>query len=104
MVRYAAVPDEPEAGDEVDGSKIWSTNLLAIYETDPEVVAAVLPRPLEAVEPHVRVNFAQVEMPDGSPLSAGTIAVKCRHGETVGSYDLLMIMDTESAVVGGRET
>jgi acetoacetate decarboxylase len=104
MVRYAAVPDEPGVGNEVDGPKIWSRNLLAIYETEPEVVAAVLPRPLEAVEPHVRVNFAQVEMPDGSPLSAGTIAVKCRHGETVGSYDLLMIMDTESAVVGGRET
>ena len=76
MVRYAAVHDEPETGNEVDGPKMWSRNLLAIYETDPEVVAAVLPRPLEVVEPHVRLNFAQVEMPDGSPLSAGTIAVK----------------------------
>lgn len=104
MVRYAAQQDVPEAGTAAERPKMWSRNLLAIYETDPEVVAAVLPRPLEPTEPHVRVNFAQVDMPDGSPLSAGTIAVKCRHGDVVGSYDLLMIMNTESAVIGGRET
>ena len=104
MVRYAAVHEEPAVTDGPDGPKMWSRNLLAIYETDPELVAAVLPRPLEPTEPHVRVNFAEVDMPDGSPLSAGTIAVKCRHGDLEGSYDLLMIMSTESAVVGGRET
>ncbi len=104
MVRYAAVHEEPPSVADPDGPKMWSRNLLAIYETDPELVAAVLPQPLEPTEPHVRVNYAQVDMPDGSPLSAGTIAVKCRHGETEGSYDLLMIMNTESAVVGGRET
>ena len=104
MVRYAAVHEEPEPVGEADGPKMWSRNLLAIFETDPELVAAVLPHPLEPTEPHVRVNYAQVDMPDGSPLSAGTIAVKCRDGNVHGSYDLLMIMNTESAVVGGRET
>jgi acetoacetate decarboxylase len=104
MVRYAAVHDEPEAAEDRDGPKMWSRNLLAIYETDPEVAAAVLPRPLEPTEPHVRVNFAQVDLLDGSPLSAATFAVKCRDGDVHGSYDLLMIMNTEQAVVGGRET
>jgi acetoacetate decarboxylase len=104
MARYAALQAEPETTSDPNGPKMWSRNLLAIYETDPDVVASVLPRPLEPAEAHVRVNFAQVDMPDGSPLSAGTIAVKCRYEETVGSYDLLMIMNTESAVIGGRET
>src|SRR5579872_4550727 len=101
MVRYAAMPSEPEPPA---SPAMWSRNLLAIYETDPEVVAAVLPRPLQPTEPHVRVNLAEVDMPDGTPLSAGTFAVKCTDGEKEGSYDLLMIMRTEAAVVGGRET
>lgn len=99
--RYAAMPDEPEpAGDDV---KIWSRNLLAFYETDPELIASVLPKPLEATEPHVRVNIAQVDMPTG-PLGGGIFSVKCRHGDVEGTYDLLMIMTVEGAVLGGRET
>ena len=101
MARYAALDTDPAAPQ---GEPMWSRNLLAIYETDPDVVASVLPRPLEPDEPHVRVNLAQVDMPDGSPLSAGTFAVRCTHEGTPGSYDLLMIMSTEAAVVGGRET
>jgi acetoacetate decarboxylase len=104
MVRYAAVPDEPEAAAGPDGPKMWSRNLVVFYETDPEIVSAVLPRPLEPTDPYVRLNFAQVDMPDGSPLSAGTFSVTCRHGDVVGAYDLLMIMSTEAAVLGGRET
>ena len=52
MVRYAAAPDEPEPVDAgPDGPKMWSQNLVAIYETDAEIVAAVLPQPLEPTEP-----------------------------------------------------
>jgi len=76
---------------------------VVFYESDPEVIASVLPRPLEPTEPHVRINFAQVDMPTG-PLGAGTFSVKCRHGDLHGCYDLLMIMNVESAVLGGRET
>lgn len=103
MNRYAAYP-EPESADEgPDGPKMWSRNLLAYYETDPELVASVLPRPLEFTEPHVRINFAQVDMPSG-PLGACTISVKCRHDGVDGTYDLLMVMTVEGAVLGGRET
>jgi acetoacetate decarboxylase len=104
MVRYAAMAEEPAIDSGGEAPKMWSRNLLVYYETDPEIVASVLPRPLEPTEPHVRLNFAQVDMPDGEPLSAGTISVRCRHGEVHGSYDLLMIMSTEGAVLGGRET
>ena len=103
MVRYAAIPDEPVAEVGPDGPKMWSRNLVAFYETDPAIVAAVLPRPLEPTEPHVRINLAQVDMESG-PLGAGTFSVKCRHGDVHGCYDLLMIMTTEGAVLGGRET
>jgi acetoacetate decarboxylase len=103
MVRYAAIPDEPVVDAGPDGPKMWSRNLVAFYETDPEIIAAVLPKPLEPTEPHVRINIAQVDM-DSGPLSAGTFSVKCRHGDVHGCYDLLMIMSTEAAVLGGRET
>ena len=104
MNRYAAYPEPEQQADEgPDGPKMWSRNLLAYYETDPELVAAVLPRPLEFTEPHVRINFAQVDMPTG-PLGACTISVKCRHDGVDGTYDLLMVMTVEGAVLGGRET
>jgi acetoacetate decarboxylase len=104
MVRYAAVHDEPPPpSTDPDGPKLWSRNLVVFYETDPEIVASVLPKPLESTEPHVRINIAHVEMPTG-PLGAGTFSVKCRHGDVEGCFDLLMIMTTEAAVVGGRET
>ncbi len=104
MARYAAAADEPEVAVGPDGPKMWSRNLVVFYETDPDVVASVLPRPLEPTEPHVRLNFAQVDMPNGEPLGAGTFSVKCRHGDVEGVYDLLMIMTSEAAVLGGRET
>jgi acetoacetate decarboxylase len=104
MARYAAVADEPDVAAGPDGPKMWSRNLVVFYETDADVIASVLPRPLEPTEPHVRLNFAQVDMPNGEPLGAGTFSVKCRHGDIQGTYDLLMIMTTEAAVTGGRET
>jgi acetoacetate decarboxylase len=95
----------PNPLTEPDGPKMWSQNLVAIYETDPEIIAAVLPRPFEPAEPHVRVNMACVDMPGlAEPLEAGTFSVKCRHGDLEGYYDLLMIMSAETAVLGGRET
>ena len=101
MIRYAAIDAEPASDDRPMPAK----NLVVLYATDPDVIAAVLPRPLEPVEPHVRVTFAQVDMPGSTePLGAGTFAVRCRHDDTVGFYDLLMIMNREPAVVGGRET
>jgi acetoacetate decarboxylase len=106
MIRYSAVEHEPEPVDlGLDGPKMWSNNLVAFYETDPDIVASVLPRPLEPTEPLVRVNMARVDLPGmDEPLEAGTFSVACRHGDVRGYYDLLMLMSTETAVVGGRET
>ena len=102
MIRYAAMATEPEAPS---GDQMVAKNLVALYETDADLIASVLPRPLVPTDPVVRVTLAQVDMPGAEePLGAGTFAVKCRHEETDGFYDLLMIMNREAAVVGGRET
>ncbi|MFI5041343.1 MAG: acetoacetate decarboxylase family protein [Acidimicrobiales bacterium] len=102
MIRYAALATEPEP---VPDAQMLAKNLVVVYDTDPDVIASVLPRPLQPSEPHVRITFAHVDMPGADePLGAATFAVRCRHGEIDGYYDLLMIMNREAAVVGGRET
>ena len=84
----------------------WSTSLTAVYETDPDVVAAVLPPPLQPTgEPLVRVSVARVDLGEGRPpFGAGTFAVQAQHEGQVGNYPLVMPMTTEQSVIGGRET
>lgn len=92
---------------EATSTGVWSTTLVAIYETDPDVVAAVLPPPLEPPdEPLVRVTIASVDMQrPGIPIfGAATFAVMARHEGTEGDYALVMPMSTEQSVIGGRET
>jgi acetoacetate decarboxylase len=107
-VRYGARTKEELEDREVSATSVgaWSTSLTAIYETDPEVVAAVLPPPLEPTErPLVRISVASVDLGRGMPpFGAGTFAVQARHEGTVGNYPLLMPMTTEQSVIGGRET
>jgi acetoacetate decarboxylase len=107
-IRYAARTPEELENREVKATSVgaWSTSLTATYETDPEVVAAVLPPPLEPTEaPLVRVSVARVDLGRGlAPFGAGTFAVQARHDGAVGNYPLIMPMTTEQSVVGGRET
>ena len=65
-IRYAARSEEELRNRELEAlSKgVWSTTLVAIYETDPDALAAVLPPPLEAPpEPLARVTIARVDIP-----------------------------------------
>jgi acetoacetate decarboxylase len=82
---------------------IWSTGVSAVWESDPDAVAQVLPPPLKPAERAlVRVNISQVDL-FGSPLGAGSFAVSARHGGHTGWYPLVMPMTTERALIGGRE-
>ncbi|MGW4163025.1 acetoacetate decarboxylase family protein [Streptomyces sp. NPDC004788] len=82
---------------------IWSTGVVAVWETDPDVVAAVLPPPLKpTARPLVRANISKVDLP-GYPLGAGSVAVAAAHGATEGWYPLVMPMTHERALTGGRE-
>ena len=105
QLRYGPRPTASQDDREVKATKIgaWSTSLTATFLTDPEVVAAVLPPPLEPPdEPTVKVSISRVDLGgDRPPFGAGTFAVAARHGDTEGFYPLLMPMTSEQAVIGG---
>ncbi|MCU0271446.1 MAG: acetoacetate decarboxylase family protein [Acidimicrobiales bacterium] len=107
-IRYAARPVEQRRDREVAATSVgaWSTSVTATFETDPEVVAAVLPPPLEPGEvPVVKVGISRVDLGRGLPsFGAGTFAVAARHAGNDGFYPLVMPMSTEQSVIGGRET
>ena len=90
---------------EATSAEIWSEAVTALYETDPELIAAVLPPPLEpGPEPLVRLTITTVKMPVGPAFGAGWFGVQARHGDVVGEYPVFMPMTTEQSTVGGRET
>src|SRR5262245_44133316 len=106
-IRYGARPPELQRNREVEATRapIWSTALTVVWRTDPEVIRAVLPPPLEPSEPLARIRFATVDMGTGIPVfGAGWFGVRARHGSVEGEYALFMPMTTEQATVGGRET
>lgn len=108
-IRYAARSENELRNRELEATSVgaWSTTLTAIYETDPDLIAAVLPPPLEPPdEPLARVTIASVDIQrPGVPIfGAATFAVGARHEGTVGDYALVMPMTTEQSVIGGRET
>jgi acetoacetate decarboxylase len=107
-VRYGARQPEQQRNRELEATQsgeIWSQAITAIYETDPEIIAAVLPPPLEPPsEPLVRATITIVDMPGLPTFGAGYYAVRARHEGTEGEYPLFMPMTTEQATVGGRET
>lgn len=106
-IRYGARSEGDRTNRELKATSIgsWAETVTAIYETDPELIAAVLPRPLEPpADPLVRATVAQVTIDGRAPFGAGYFAVRARHEGTEGEYPLVMPMTTEQAVIGGRET
>ena len=80
----------------------------ALYETEPEIARALLPRPLvPAPRPEIFVQFANVAMhfPDDRvvEIGAATVGVACSHEGRDGYYVLAMPMEGEFVVIGGRE-
>jgi len=106
-IRYAARPPEKMRNREVEATRaaIWSKALTVVFETDPELVASVLPSPLLPASPSARLRIAVVDMGTGLPaFGAGWFGVRARHGEVEGEYALFMPMTTEQSTTGGRET
>ncbi|MDQ1039547.1 acetoacetate decarboxylase [Streptomyces sp. V3I8] len=105
-VRYGARTGAEAAAARAANSRlpaVWSTGVAAVWESDPEAVAAVLPPPLEpTARPLVRVNVSMVDLP-GYPLGAGSFAVAAAHEGVEGWYPLVMPMTHERALIGGRE-
>ncbi|MFJ8666071.1 acetoacetate decarboxylase family protein [Streptomyces sp. NPDC093600] len=105
-VRYGARTEAEITAARTKSSKlpdIWSTGVVAVWETDPDVVAAVLPPPLKpTARPLVRAGISRVDLA-GCPLGAGSVAVAAAHGDQEGWYPLVMPMTHERALTGGRE-
>jgi acetoacetate decarboxylase len=105
-VRYGARTEAEIAAARASSSKlpdIWSTGVVAVWESDPDAVAAVLPPPLKPTErPLVRANISKVDLP-GYPLGAGSVAVAALYDGRDGWYPLVMPMTHERALIGGRE-
>jgi acetoacetate decarboxylase len=107
-IRYGARPPEERRNREVEAvqSRIWTQAVTVVFETDPDVIAAVLPPPLTpSSDATARLRIATVDMGTGlKPFGAGWFGVRCRHGSVEGEYALFMPMTTEQATIGGRET
>src|SRR5437879_11815806 len=93
-----AVAKSREASSQLPG--MWSTGVHALWESDPDAVAAVLPPPLKPTSrPLVRATINQVDMSgfadhvsSGTPLGAAAISVACTYGDVEGWYCLVMPM------------
>ena len=104
-IRYGARPAPRSREIEATAAEIWSTAVTAVYQTDPDIIAAVLPKPLEpSAEPLVRLTITSVEMPGLPVFGAGWLGVAARHGDVEGESPLFMPMTTEQSVIGGRDT
>ena len=79
--------------------------IAAVYDTDPAVVAEILPPPLRPTDrPRVSLSVAYIGASNAlQPFGACTLAVECRYGEETGAYPITMPMSTDSAVIFGRE-
>jgi acetoacetate decarboxylase len=103
-VRYGARSKQVNREIEAKNADIWSQAITALYETDPEIVAGVLPPPLTpGPEPLVRITITRVEMPGLPVFGAGWIGVQARHEDRIGEYPVFMPMTTEQSLTGGRE-
>ncbi len=78
--------------------------LIISYRTDPEALRAVVPEPLEVIEPIV--NFEFIRMPDstgfGDYTESGQV-IPVRFGGEDGVYIHSMYLDDDAPIVGGRE-
>jgi len=78
--------------------------LIITYRTDPEVLARVVPEPLEVPEPLVKYEF--IRMPDstgfGDYTESGQVVPVIFEG-SAGSYVHSMYLNDEAPIAGGRE-
>ncbi len=82
-----------------------SRGISAVYRTDPEIIAKVLPLPLQPTdEPLATVSVSHIGASNTlQPFGAAGLAVAAQYEGIVGSYPLTMPMSTDSAVIFGRE-
>jgi len=110
-VRYVKSPEQLKRAAENNPEFLPSTvrSIRCVYETDPAIAAAVIPRPLVPAErPEVCVTFSHVAMhltPEFTfEIGSAVFGVRASYDGAPGLWLLTMPMTTEQAVIGGRET
>jgi acetoacetate decarboxylase len=111
MARLRYVKDLHATGSQKPGGATMRhrvRSIRALYETEPEIARALLPRPLRpSTSPEMFVQFANVAMhfPDDRvvEIGAATVGVACSYEGRDGYYVLAMPMEGEFVVIGGRE-
>jgi len=110
-LRYVKTLEQVKKAAESNPEFLESTvsSVRCVYETDPAIVAAVLPKPLEPTDrPEVNVTFSHVAMhitPEYTfEIGSAIFGVRAQYDGDVGTYLITMPMTTEQAVIGGRET
>lgn len=84
------------------------SGIRATYETDREIIDALLPRPLEPVDrPEIWLQMVHVAMHRTEDhtveIGALTLTVPCTYEGAPGAYCFHMAMEGESVVTSGRE-
>ena len=78
--------------------------LIVTYRTDPEALRAVVPEPLEIVNPIVKYEF--IRMPDstgfGDYTESGQV-IEVRYEGQTGGYVHSMYLNDDAPIAGGRE-
>src|SRR6266567_5969092 len=75
------------------------------FETDPEVIAAVLPPPLEPDGSNIATAFVGMFGRSNcvGAFNGGALNVRARYGDVRGVYCVTMPMSTDTAIIFGRE-
>jgi acetoacetate decarboxylase len=110
-LRYVRSLEQIKQAREANPEFLPSTvrSVRCVYETDPKIARALLPKPLEAPEkPEVCVTFSHVAMhlsPERTlEIGSAIFGVRALYDGVPGVFLLTMPMTTEQAVIGGRET
>ena len=82
-----------------------SRGLSVQFETDPAVIAALLPPPLEpAARPLASVSVSEFAASNCvGPFNGASVTVAARYGDLEGMYCVTMPMTTDAAIIFGRE-
>ena len=107
QLRYVKTLEEVRALQKLYAAPAFERRiaLLARYETEPDVIAALLPPPLEPTEhPIASVSVGHIRASNClEPFTSCTLAVEAQYQGEVGSYAVTMAMSTDNAVIFGRE-
>ncbi len=90
---------------EIEAKFIGAEMLLAIYRTDPEVVARVLPKPLKPYrEPLALAFIARYPATNfGCIYNEGCLGLLATYRGEMGGYCISMPVTDDMALIGGRE-